>query len=91
MSKFSVRHYTADTMKQIMDNKDNVSNGSFIFCEENERLYIKMKDKVLAITPKKKAKTTNCRNCGAPLKIIPSTYESIIKCEYCGTVFDCED
>ena len=92
-----VNFYIAYTIESL--NHENVKargNGSFVFCKENERFYIIMKNKLIGITPSKndieikKKRRVNCVNCGG---ILPKqeVYSSIVECPYCGSVQDIED
>ena len=49
-----------------------------------------MDDKILPMTPKWTQKYTlkKCVCCGAPL---PQTDNFIVKCEYCGNVYDVDE
>lgn len=77
------------TLKKIVDNQDSIDNGMFIWCDETERLYIKMKDKIIGITPaKREIKKISCTSCGAPM-MIPKI-GSLMTCKYCGSVYDIE-
>lgn len=77
-------------LSSIIDNQDQLSNGTFIWCDQTERLYVKMKDKIIGVTPAKRSiKKISCVSCGSPL-ILPET-GSICKCEYCGAVYDIDN
>jgi DNA-directed RNA polymerase subunit RPC12/RpoP len=94
----NVKFVTATKLEQLTneDNIKNCGNGSFVFCEENERMYIIMKDKLIGITPSKndieqrKRRKVNCCNCGG---LLPKQeeYSSVIECPYCGSIQDIED
>lgn len=73
--------------------QDQFTNGTFIFTVDTERFYIKMNDKIVAITPSKeeleyRAKVTPllCPCCSAPLKV--NGVSSMVKCDHCDTVSD---
>lgn len=75
-------------LKSLMDTKDNLANGTFVFCYETGRLYIKIHDDLIGITPKKrKIVEFKCKNCGSPM----SGSGSIVKCDYCGSVYDVDN
>ncbi len=80
------------THHDLYECQDRISNGAIIVCHDVSRLYVKMHDKILPMTPKwnKQPKYTlrKCVCCGAPL---PATDCFIIKCEYCGNVYDADD
>jgi hypothetical protein len=82
------------TLKEMIDDieKDpSKYNGTFIFNDESERLYIVMKNKLIGITPKhRELLHLQCKSCGAPLSE-KSMYGSIIKCEHCGSVYDIDN
>lgn len=80
------------TLKLMADNIDDQPNGTFIFNDETERLYIKMNDKFIGVTPKKRSTSIfefKCKNCGASLSATGD--ESIVKCNYCGSVYDIDN
>lgn len=80
----------SDKLSKIMAAEKNMSNGTFVWCDQTERLYIKMKDKLIGITPgKRRIKKLSCISCGSPF-IVPET-GSICKCEYCGAVYDIDN
>lgn len=79
----------SNSIKEVIKNKDRICNGHFIWVHETERLYIKMKDKIIGITPGDRViKEIKCKECGAPIKINPKDRSSIVKCEYCGNYYD---
>ncbi len=82
-----VRFYRGTELKAMLNaaNTGCFDNGSFIFIDETERMYVKMKDKIIGITPKHRdIKDLKCKNCGQPLE--PKfLHRSIIKCEYCNS------
>jgi hypothetical protein len=80
---------TANTVKSMTDAQDRINNGTFIFCYETDRLYIKMHDEIIGITPaKRNIRELKCKNCGAPITIKNA---SIVKCDYCGSVYDIDN
>lgn len=83
-----VKFLHGPTVQAMMNHADSFDNGSFIFIDETERLYVKMKDKIVGITPKHRdIKDLKCKNCGQPLE--PNfLHGSIIKCEYCNSCYD---
>ena len=81
---FQEGSHIADAVKKI----DYIPDGTFIFAEDTERLYIKMKGKILGITPKHRSIVElRCNNCGATLSN-KSDFGSIVQCEFCGSVYD---
>ena len=77
-----------EELKSLIKAKDDLANGSFIFCYETDRLYIKVHDDIVGITPKKREIVEfKCKNCGSPM----SGSGSIVKCEYCGSVYDVDN
>lgn len=82
--RFQQGAHIADVVKKI----DYVPDGTFIFAEDTERLYIKMKGKILGITPKHRSIVEfRCSNCGATLSS-KSDFGSIVRCEFCGSTYD---
>ena len=80
--------FRAKTISQLIKGIEGIDDGSFVFCDENDRFYIKMHSNLIGITPKKQnVKGLKCNSCGASLE--PNfLHGSIVKCEYCGSVYD---
>lgn len=82
--------------KTLFKYANDIENGTFIFCNSNKRLYIKMNGKIVEVTSSKeemarrKNKVYNCKNCGAPMKMVDK-YSSLLECKYCGTIQDIDD
>lgn len=76
--------------EELYRNQNDILNGSIIVCSDVSRMYVKMDDKILPMTPKwsKKYTLKKCICCGAPL---PKTDDFIVKCEYCGNIYDADD
>ena len=76
--------------KELYNKQKDMLNGSIIVCPDVSRMYVKMDDKILPMTPKwtKKYTLKKCVCCGAPL---PQTDNFIVKCEYCGNVYDVDE
>ena len=71
-----------------MGDKDRVADGSFVWCSENKRFYLKMDGELYGITaPERNLRKLECKSCGASLAINPHS-PSLVKCEYCGSVYD---
>ena len=69
--------------------QDRIPNGAFIVCEDVSRMYVKLHDRILPMTPKWKQYTLRkCINCGAPLD---NKGNFVVKCDYCGSVYDIDE
>ena len=91
----SFKHGTVENMYKF---KDSFSNGTFIFCDDNEKFYLKMNGKICCLSPnkyeiiKKAQRRVRCCSCGALLpQQNPDSYESVVKCNYCGAIQDVEE
>lgn len=76
-----------------LQNSGRLDNGTIIVCPDVERLYIKLGDKLMPMTPSRKArhieyKPRKCVCCGAPLT---DMNRFVVKCEYCGTIYDVDE
>lgn len=83
------------THNSLYDRRADLPNGSIIVCTDVSRMYVKMNDKIFPMTPnwnksKKIIPRKNCIHCGAPLPF-DKVDGFVIKCEYCGTVYDIDD
>lgn len=73
--------------------KDDFDNGTFLWADDTERLYLKMNDRIVGITPSKeelaarKLKPLLCPCCGSKLDIKDGS-DIVVKCDFCGTVSD---
>ena len=86
--KGNVSFMQADTVSQIVDHMDKVDDGTFVFCNENDRFYVKMHGDLIGITPKKREiMHLTCKCCGASLNS-SALRGSIVKCEFCGNAYD---
>ena len=71
--------------------KDDFDNGTFLWADDTERLYLKMNDRIVGITPSKeelaarKLKPLLCPCCGSKLDIKDGS-DIVVKCDFCGTV-----
>ena len=82
------KHIIANKLENMIGRK--FDNGSLIWCDETERLYIAMKDKVIGITPgKRDIVELKCKNCGSPLPV--DGISSIVTCEHCKSIYDIDD
>lgn len=92
MMSIGIRFLHADTTAVMMRGLNQVNDGDFVFCDENNRLYLKMHGDLIGVTPPERKNKINitglsCKSCGAPLK--PNfLHGSIVQCEYCGSVYD---
>ena len=85
----NVNFLQGNSIKDMILLKDTFENGTFLWNNETERLYIKMKDKIIGITPGDRViKEIKCKECNAPIKIDPHNRSSIVKCEFCGNYYD---
>ena len=83
-----VKHVKAKKLQDIVNYK--FDNGTYIWCDETERLYIAMKDKVIGITPgKRDIVELKCKSCGAPLPVDGTS--SIVTCKFCRSVYDIDN
>ena len=81
------------TINDMNNAQDSIDDGTIMICKDNNRVYIKTHGEIIGISPakrktrdKREIRELKCKNCGAPLTIKNNT--SIIKCEYCGSVYD---
>ena len=71
----------------------NINNGTFVYCIDTKRFYLKMDDQLVGISPsaneitRRRKHVGNCKNCGAPLKMTEK-YCALVKCEYCGITWN---
>ena len=87
---FPIESMRSDNLSDIMVVEKNLSNGTLVWCDQTERLYIKMKDRLVGITPgKRRIKKLSCVCCESPLIVLETG--SICKCEYCGAIYDMDD
>ena len=74
-----------------LERSGKIDNGSIIVCPDVERMYVKLNDKLMPMTPSRNAryiKPRKCVCCGAPLT---DTDKFVVKCEYCGTIYDIDE
>ena len=76
-----------------LESSGRLDNGTIIVCPDVERLYVKLEDKLMPMTPSRKArhieyKPRKCVCCGAPLTDMSNF---VVKCEYCGTIYDVDE
>ena len=76
--------------EELYNRQKDILNGSIIVCSDVSRMYVKMNNKILPMTPKWTTKYTvrKCINCGAPLD---NNGNFVVKCDYCGSVYDVDE
>lgn len=87
----------APTLFSIIDKAESIPNGASIWCVEDKRFYVKIRDKLIAVseeelkdkaihitTGKRTIRALTCQKCGAPLKI--PEIGSIV-CQFCRTPY----
>lgn len=92
-------NFVRGTKEQIAMHWRSEPNGSIIVCTDHPRMYIKLDNKLLPMSPAIeeienaiKMKPRTCKNCGAPLEINKNGFESIlIYCPYCNTFYDIDE
>lgn len=84
-----VKFINCDTTANLMHAVESgwLNDGTFVFCNDTDRFYVKMHGDLIGITPKRRAPVKlQCTSCGAPLEV--DGRASIVKCNHCGSVFD---
>ena len=74
-----------------LEESGKLNNGTIIICPDVERMYVKLGDKLMPMTPSARYieyKPRKCVCCGAPLTDIN---RFVVKCEYCGTIYDVDE
>lgn len=74
-------------------NPESIPNGTIFVATDVSRMYVKLNDKILPMTPpwnaELKLKARTCIKCGATLEIAHPEIESIaVYCPYCKTSYD---
>ena len=46
-----IKFAKSDSIQYVMEHVDRLDNGTFVWVDDTERLYIKMRDKLIAISP----------------------------------------
>ncbi len=86
MNKLNVKFLSGNS-KELYQNIDAINNGSFIWCDDTNRFYLKFNDELSAITSARKPTSNHCKDCGAPLPM-PEKYCAFVKCSYCNCIQD---
>ena len=85
--------FKSTTHKQLFENQDNMPNGAIVVCTDVSRMYVKLDDKLLPMTPPWNKNiqyhARKCVNCGATL--VNTENRFIVKCEYCDTIYDIDN
>ena len=97
MKNFGDMFKCADTLEQLYTGVKNLPDkfkgenvGIFVYCKENNRLYLVWSGEVVPVYPaRRKIMELKCKNCGQPMTT--SEYSSLVKCEYCGSVYDIDN
>ena len=86
-----VNFLKSETLDYMYSNQDRIKDGSFIFVNGNDKLYLKMNGRIVGISDFKRLKRrTVCECCGGVLPAVDK-FESVVKCEYCGAIQDVDD